>query len=55
VATVRWLRERIARWRARDRRRDHNDRDYNCRYWWGDRGGYDLRSQRCLICNPEEE
>lgn len=34
------------------RRKDHNDRDVDCQHWWGDRGGYDLRTQRCLVCNP---
>ena len=40
--------------RRRERRR-HDDRDYACRYWWGDRGGYDLSSVRCAVCNPERE
>lgn len=39
----------LRRWSAR---RMHNDRDYDCYYWWGDRGGYDLASQRCIVCNP---
>jgi len=40
-------------WLQRRReRRLHNDRDYECKFWWGDRGGYDLHSQRCPICNP---
>lgn len=43
-----WLR------RLRERRL-HNDRDFACIYWWGDRGGYDLRAERCLICNPRGE
>lgn len=43
----------VAQWPARRRERKlHNDRDYGCRYWWGDRGGYDLANERCLICNP---
>lgn len=43
----------IRRWLERRReRRLHDDRDYDCRYWWGDRGGYDLNAVRCLICNP---
>lgn len=33
----------------------HNDQDPACRYWWGDRSGYDLRTQRCRVCNPTEE
>lgn len=40
-------------WLARRReRQDHNDRDVNCKYWWGDRGGYDLRAEVCPICSP---
>jgi hypothetical protein len=39
----------------RAERRLHNDRDYACHYWWGDRGGYDLRAERCPICNPTGE
>lgn len=35
----------------RVRRKDHNDRDFKCRYWWGDRGGYLLTGERCAICN----
>jgi hypothetical protein len=30
----------------------HNDRDYQCIEWWGDRSGYDIRWERCLICHP---
>lgn len=41
--------------RTRPRRRDHNDRDYACEYWWGDRGGYELAAERCPICNPRVE
>lgn len=38
----------------RPRKRDHNDRDYECRYWWGDRNGsaVGVANERCLICNP---
>ena len=43
-----WLRDRL----ERRERRGHNDRDYLCKYWWGDRGGYDLAAERCSICNP---
>jgi hypothetical protein len=44
----------IRRWLARRKERSlHNDRDFECRYWWGDRGGYNFRQMRCLICNPE--
>lgn len=44
-----WLKRRRL---ARRRRAMHNDRDYFCRYWWGDRGGYKLSEERCLICHP---
>jgi hypothetical protein len=35
-------------------RAGHNDRDYNCRYWWGDRNGsaVGVMNERCLVCNP---
>lgn len=32
----------------------HNDRDYECRYWWGDRGGYLLSQEKCPICRACE-
>ena len=38
--------------RRREVRRMHNDRDYECRYWWGDRGGYLFAAERCPLCNP---
>lgn len=37
-----------------DARAGHDDRDYACKYWYGDRGGYDIHAVRCPICNPEE-
>jgi hypothetical protein len=41
----------IRRWlAARRERATHNDRDYECRYWWGDRGGYDLHREVCTVC-----
>lgn len=40
-----WLRDR------RERQR-HNAQDYYCRFWTGDRAGYDLRA-RCHVCHPE--
>lgn len=43
-----WAQRSYWKWRRR-----HNDRDHRCTYWWGDRGGYDLRAERCPICNPE--
>lgn len=46
---MRWLKARLQK---RRERRLHDDRDYACRYWWGDRGGYSLLSVRCGICNP---
>lgn len=39
---------------AANAKRGHNDRDCGCRYWWGDRRGYDIRAERCPICNPKE-
>lgn len=46
----RWLAERAER-------RLHNDRDYACRYWWGDRNGsaVGVMNERCLVCRPGEE
>ena len=42
------------RWLKRRReRRLHDDRDLECRYWWGDRSGYDIHGVKCPICNPE--
>lgn len=38
---------------TRQERAGHNDRDYNCVYWWGDRGGYNHLAERCLTCNPK--
>ena len=34
---------------------DHNDRDYDCRYWWGDRSGsaVGVMNERCAICRGE--
>jgi hypothetical protein len=46
----------IRRWlAARQERRAHNDRDYACRYWWGDRNGsaVGVMNERCLVCNPK--
>lgn len=39
---------------ARQERAAHNDRDYACRFWWGDRGGsaVGIDRERCKICNP---
>lgn len=37
-----------------DQHKGHNDRDFHCRYWWGDRGGYDLSRETCPTCNPKE-
>lgn len=34
----------------RGERHLHNARDYNCIYWWGDRGGYVLDHERCGVC-----
>lgn len=49
MAAVRFFRK----WRAkRAERRSHNDRDYECKYWWGDRGGYVMALEKCRICNP---
>jgi hypothetical protein len=31
----------------------HNDRDYYCKFWWGDRGGYNYQLERCYICRPK--
>lgn len=39
--------------KRRDRKGLHNDRDYECKYWWGDRGGYDYRHQYCPICRTQ--
>lgn len=35
----------------RHAREGHNDLDYACRYWWGDRQG--SLTAHCSICNPE--
>lgn len=41
----------IRRWLAeRADRRAHNDRDFECVYWWGDRGGYSSAAEKCAIC-----
>ena len=44
----------IVYWFADSDRVGHNDRDYHCRYWWGDRSGsaVGVVNERCLICNP---
>lgn len=39
-------------WAGRLERRQHNDKDPRCRYWWGDRGGYSTATQVCTICRP---
>lgn len=45
----------ITEWKERKTRMGHNDRDYACRYWWGDRSGsaVGVMNERCRICNPE--
>jgi hypothetical protein len=46
------------KWIERRRERHlHNDRDYDCRYWWGDRSGsaVGVMNERCNICNPKEK
>ena len=43
------------KWRAaRKERKVHNDRDYFCINWWGDRSGSvaGVAKERCLICRP---
>lgn len=43
-------------WLARRaERRKHNDRDFFCRYWWGDRSGslVGLDKETCTICREE--
>lgn len=48
----------VARWlAARAERAAHNDRDYACRFWWGDRNGsaVGVANERCPICNPRTE
>jgi hypothetical protein len=32
----------------------HNDRDYACHFWWGDRSGsaVGVSNERCPVCNP---
>lgn len=45
----------MRKWLARRKeRRLHNDRDYECKHWWGDRGGYAHNKERCNICNPKK-
>lgn len=41
----------------RRERQEHNDRAFNCRYWWGDRSGslVGVTNERCLVCNPKQE
>lgn len=33
--------------------RGHNDADYHCKFWWGDR--QESINAQCLICNPRGE
>ena len=35
---------------TRAQKRLHNDLDFDCRYWWGDRQG--SLQARCPVCNP---
>jgi hypothetical protein len=45
---------RLLDWLGFPDKSGHNDKDFQCKYWWGDRGGYDLNRERCTICNPKE-
>lgn len=48
VSLVRhWLARRADR---KAERLAHDDLDYECRYWWGDRAG--SLAARCGVCNP---
>ena len=40
----------------RARRAAHNDRDSECRYWWGDRSGsaVGVMNERCKVCRGEQ-
>lgn len=37
-------------------RRSHNERDFDCKFWTGDRSGsiVGVINERCDICNPRE-
>ena len=41
-------------WLRRDDKRGHNDRDYRCKFWYGDRSGsrVGVTLERCPVCNP---
>lgn len=43
--------EKIKRWWG-VREPGHNEQDPHCRYWTGDRAGYDLKAV-CLLCLAE--
>lgn len=40
--------------RAHRERAGHNDRDFGCQFWWGDRSGsaFGVTRERCGICRP---
>lgn len=38
---------------ARSDKAGHDDRDFACIHWWGDRQG--SSTARCPICNPTQE
>lgn len=46
-----WLAKRRER---RAERALHNEQDFHCKYWTGDRAGYDLDA-KCTYCRSEEK